>query len=162
MEKPIRINLGCGRRKLEDWINVDIEDADVTCDISLPLPFEDNYADELMAIHVIEHFYVWTIQDLLKEWKRVIKPGGRIILECPNLLKALESAMKTGQLSGPMFYWVLYGDPGHQNELMCHHWAYTPATLSHALGAAGFREVKQKPAQYHKKEIRDMRIEAIK
>jgi len=162
MDKLIRINLGCGRRKLPDWINVDIEGADVNCDISKTLPFEDNYADEIMGIHIIEHFYAWQTTDILKEWMRVLKPGGKLVLECPDILKSLNHVMKTGKLDGPMFFWVMWGDPSHKNEHYCHKWGFTPSMLIEAVLSAGFKSAEQKPALFHKKEKRDLRVEAIK
>ncbi len=162
MAKPIRINLGCGRRKLDGWINVDIKDADVNCDISGALPFPDNYADEVMAIHLIEHFYPWEAENILTEWRRILKPGGVLVLECPDLMKVLRHAFTTGKLDGPMFFWPIYGDPGHKNPYMMHKWAYSPETLKAGLKQVGFELVAEKPAQYHKKEKRDMRVEAIK
>ena len=91
---PLKINLGCGDKSVPGYLNVDIVDErasnmpDIVCDIRDLSIFESNIADEVMAIHVIEHFYHWEVGDLLREWVRVLKPGGKLILECPNLLAA--------------------------------------------------------------------------
>ena len=49
-----------------------------------PFPFEDNFFDIVFAGEVIEH----TIDDsfFLSEVKRVLKPGGILILTTPNLV----------------------------------------------------------------------------
>lgn len=161
----IKLNLGSGCNPMEGWINVDLDPrADVNSDLR-GLPFEDAYADVIQAIHVIEHFYYWDIQPLLKEWKRVLKPGGLIILECPDLIKCclnIINAICQGGLPSPrMSIWGLYGDPNYKNELMMHKWAYMPVTLMAELQNAGFDSVKEEIPQFHKKD-RDMRVTGVK
>ncbi len=58
----VRLNLGCGKVILptdEGWVNVDhlaLEGVDVVADLfTFPWPFEDNYADYMIASHLIEH-----------------------------------------------------------------------------------------------------------
>jgi O-antigen biosynthesis protein len=47
------------------------------------LPFQDNFFDVITCLAVIEHVY--DIFHLVKEIKRVLKPGGYIIAEVPNI-----------------------------------------------------------------------------
>lgn len=48
-----------------------------------PFPFQDNYFDTIVCIAVIEHVY--DIFFLVKEIYRMLKPGGYIIAEVPNI-----------------------------------------------------------------------------
>jgi ubiquinone/menaquinone biosynthesis C-methylase UbiE len=166
----VKLNLGCGDKLLPGFINVDTATSrkgvqpDVVCDIRNLSVFKSNCADQILAVHVIEHFYHWEVHPLLEEWKRVLKPDGQIILECPNLLSACqvilsnpEAAASPG-LDGRMSMWPLFGDPQWQDPLMCHRWAYTPQSLQRVLEQAGFTAVRQEPAQYKLREPRDMRI----
>jgi len=164
MAKTIRLNLGCGRRVLSGWLNVDLKtresEPDIVSDIR-KLELEDNYADEAMAVHVLEHFYVWEVPELLREWIRVLKPGGKLIIEVPDLEKVV-NYMANG-LKHPAFtMWPLYGDPTHQDPLMCHKWGYTPATLEKMLKHVGLNNIEREPAQFHLKEERDMRMVGYK
>ncbi|MCZ6887001.1 MAG: hypothetical protein O7H39_00795 [Gammaproteobacteria bacterium] len=61
-----------------------------------------------------------------------------------------------------MSMWVLYGDPGWQDPLMCHKWGYTPESLSDVLKEAGLDRVSQEPAQFKQREPRDMRMVGYK
>jgi SAM-dependent methyltransferase len=50
------------------------------------LPFEDGTADAVFAVYVIEHTVYPA--DFLTECWRVLRPGGRFILRCPDFLGA--------------------------------------------------------------------------
>jgi ubiquinone/menaquinone biosynthesis C-methylase UbiE len=170
----MKLNLGCGDKILEGFVNVDVVESragkqpDVICDLHQLTPFEDDSADEIMAIHVVEHFWRWEVVDILKEWTRVLKPGGRMILECPNLVSACQAVLADPENAvgpgpeGQRSMWVLYGDPRWQDPLMVHRWAYTPRSLAMIMHQAGLRELKQEPAQYKLREPRDMRITGVK
>lgn len=169
---PIRLNIGCGDKILSGYINCDALASrggggrvDVLCDIAQPLPFADGTVDELLAVHVIEHMWPWQTPDILRDWRRVLKPGGRIVLECPNLLTACEEILRNPATVGPgpegqRTMWVLYGDPRWRDPLMTHRWAFTPESLKAALLQAGFTRARQEPAQFKLREPRDMRIVA--
>ena len=169
-----KLNLGCGDKILEGYVNVDIAESragkspDVLCDLHKLEPFEDNSVDEILSVHVIEHFWRWEVADILQEWVRVLKPGGKMILECPNLISACVEFLKNPDAcSGPgpegqTTMWVFYGDPRWKDPLMVHRWGYTPNSLGQVMFNAGLRELKQEPAQFKKREPRDMRITGIK
>jgi len=167
---PRRLNLGCGDKILEGYVNVDVAASragrrpDVLCDLHKLEPFETDSCDQVMAIHVVEHFYRWEVVDVLREWLRVLKPGGRMILECPNLLTACQMVLANPQTAagpgpeGQRSMWVLYGDPAWRDPLMCHRWNYTPDSLRAVMQEAGLVNVRQEPAQFKLREPRDMRI----
>lgn len=100
MNDIVRLNLGCEDKILEIYVNVDVASErvgklpDVVCDVRKLDNFSDNFADETLAVHVVEHFWRWEVVKTLKEWVRVLKPGGKMILECPNLKSAREEFLK--------------------------------------------------------------------
>jgi len=170
----IKLNLGCGDKILDGYINIDVvesragEKPDVICDLHDLSKFQSNSVDEILAVHVIEHFWQWEVTDILKEWIRVLKPGGKLILECPNLISAAEEFLKNSDVAamggpeGQRSMWVFYGDPGWKDSLMIHRWGYTPNSLATVMSAAGLIELKQEPAQFKLREPRDMRIVGFK
>ncbi len=172
--RPIRLNLGCGDKPLEGYINVDLKKSrkgkkpDIVCDVKDLSKFKTALADEILAVHIIEHFYCWEITDVLRGWKRVLKVGGRLVIECPNLISACEEILKDPLnsslpgISGQRGMWPLYGDPQWKDPLMCHKWAYTPSSLIALLRNLGFSSVCQEKAMFKLREPRDMRIVAVK
>ena len=170
----VRLNLGCGDKILPGYINIDTASSrkdkkpDIIADIRNLNNIKTEIADEILTVHVIEHFYYWEVLPLLEGWKRLLKIGGKLIIECPNLLYACkmivdnpERASQPDQ-NGQMSMWPLYGDPSWKDPLMCHKWAYTPESLKAILTKAGFTDVKQEAAVYKLREPRDMRITGIK
>ena len=163
----IRLNLGCGNKNLPGYLNCDLADnysgtaPDVSCDVR-ELPFDDNFADEVLAVHVLEHFYIWEVEDVVNEWIRVLKPGGKLVIEVPCLDKIINAFIKfDGQPPVNLAMWGLYGDPGYKDEKMCHHWCYSEKQLEALLKQVGLKEIKSEKARFHV-EIRDMRMEAVK
>lgn len=158
---PVRIDIGAGNKKREGWLSLGLEDDhDIHCDIrKLPLP--DDFADEAMAIHVIEHVAPYYAVPTLKEWRRVLKPGALLILELPDLLKCCRAILAgKGPRDG---LWGCYGEPSESNPMMAHLWGYSPASISVALKEAGFVKIRERAPQFHAQRLdRDMRIEARK
>jgi SAM-dependent methyltransferase len=141
---------------------------DVIADVRDLRVFETCYADEVMAVHVVEHFWRWEVEDVVREWIRVLKPGGLLVLECPNLLSACEALLADPTLAarsdqaGQRSMWVFYGDPQWKDPLMIHRWGYTPQSLKDLLCQLGLVDVRQEPAQFKLREPRDMRIVGVK
>ena len=166
----MKLNLGCGDKILEGYVNVDVAESrdgkrpDVLCDLHALTPFEDDSADEILSVHVVEHFWRWEVVGVLKEWVRVLKPGGLMILECPNLKSACEAflADPEGRAgAGPesdSTMWVFFGDPSWADPLMAHRWGYTPQSLAALMEHVGLMNVRQEPAQFKLREPRDMRV----
>ena len=172
----MRINFGCGRQVLDGWFNVDAVHSPraprapelvhalqftPAGAVANPLPLPDNCADELQAMHVVEHVYAWEAPALLAEWRRLLKRGALLVLELPNIEAAARNLLAGAK--DQMCMWPFYGDPGHLDPFMCHRWGYTPRTIRQLVESAGFRDIVQPPPRTHgARQDRDMRIEARK
>ncbi|MDH5492762.1 MAG: hypothetical protein OEY14_12485 [Myxococcales bacterium] len=85
-----RLNLGCGSRKLPGFLNVDASpecQPDAIVDLeSLPWPFEDGSAQEILLSHVLEHLGPTpsSFLGIMKELYRVCAPGALIRILVPH------------------------------------------------------------------------------
>jgi len=127
------------------------------------LPFPDDYADEAHAIHVIEHFQRSETTALLHEWRRVLKPGGRLFVECPCLDKIarwliadkLDDATRD-RLTVIGLYGEYWRGPGMQ-----HLWCFSAAELRSLMFGAGFGDLVFMQPLFHIHQ-RDMRVVGTK
>lgn len=89
--EKIMLNIGCGTDYKEGWINIDnnsdsnIEKLDLNWDLRNPLPFEDSTVDFVFNEHFIEHLTVEESQKSIKDFMRVLKPGGVMRIATPDL-----------------------------------------------------------------------------
>lgn len=158
-----RLNLGCGNKIRAGWVNVDFPDnysgkrPDVCCDLR-KLEFPDNYADEAEAIHVLEHFLPWEVEDVLDEWIRVLKPGGTLSIEVPCFDKVMTAFIEGKANQGHWF--ALYGDWRYGDTRMLHRWCFTKQQLLKLMGDR-LSGVRLEEAKYHRPD-RDMRVTGTK
>ena len=152
MLSSLKLHLACGHDYLEDYINIDLyAPEDAKCDVRFDvtkLPYPDNSVDEIRAFHIIEHFDFFEIQNVLKEWHRVLKPGGRLWLETPDFLESCRSFVD-GNPSMNIEEWrvLLY------NHFFAHPWIpgqthkflFTETQLKTNLSWAGFKTVNRQP-----------------
>jgi len=158
----VRLHLGCGPRIFPDFINIDAYDdhADLKADIR-KLPFRDNYADVILAVHVFEHFEQWEAVNLAIEWRRVLKPGGVLVMEMPDLDKVRHLLDSPDILDTNLALLGLYGDWSKKRPEMTHKWCYSGEMLTELLRVAGYRKTAIHEPEFHVKQ-RDLRVVAIK
>lgn len=166
----LKINMGAGGRVLPGYFNIDItprEGIDLVADArSVPLP--NGCAEEILAVHLFEHFYRWDVDAVLVEWRRLLCIRGLLVLELPNIVKCchnvIDEVMKGGKDPDQLGMWGLYGDPRTKDPYMSHKWGWSPKTLSALLVQHGFDEAYEKPTVFHPagRTQRDMHIEARK
>lgn len=170
----MKLNVGCGGRKIPGFVGVDAVKRPAA-EIIAPagaIPLPDKSCQEIMAIHLFEHLLPWEAEGVLKEWHRLLKPGGKLVLEMPDLKKCCENVLKL--LNGEVIMagkdprqaglWGLYGDDRLEDVYMLHRWGYTFQTIKPMLERVGFQKIKEHATIYHPigRDVRDFRVEAIK
>lgn len=166
------MKLSIGQRGRRDgWVTLDAHprsNADIIGGVPpLPSEIKDNSCTVIEMIHFLEHLYLWDSRELLRECFRVLVPGGKLVVECPNIEYAarvmcgLEDPPRGA--SGQFDLWPLYGDPTHKDPLYGHRWGFTPESLERELLKCGWFKVgiANLPARSHFP-IRDFRMEATK
>jgi len=148
----VRLNVGCGEHRiLGNWIAIDSSAAvnpDVVADIRNLSMYPDGSVDEVFAGHVLEHFDWQEGQAALWEWRRVLKPGGKLGVVVPDFR---EIACRYLANSGDVVEWPegtrrLARDLHLMNGMFLfsheqgskHQWAYDLPHLREAVEQAGF------------------------
>ena len=115
----------------------------------------DASMDAIYSAHNIEHVYAYEVPKVLKEFLRVLKLDGFLIVTCPDLQSVcqlvaedkLGDAAYTSQ-AGPITPLdMLYGHGdalAHGHHYMAHKTGFTLKILMHALSAAGFASIAGK------------------
>ena len=87
MQERIRLYLGCGDKRKKGYINVDkyVSAPDVVGMDPLHLPYENGVVDVILTEHMLEHLGKQEVPLALKEWARVLKPHGKLLMNLPNL-----------------------------------------------------------------------------
>jgi len=130
------------------------------------LPFNDNTFDVVYSSHCIEHIQWYQAKDTIKEWARVLKPGGSLEVWTVNgyaIAKALVEYEETGRWIGPpikewnnkkilsmlqdnYYLWasgriMSYPRSGDYDSNL-HRVIWTPKFLKHCFEEAGLKKIR--------------------
>lgn len=116
---------------------------DVRCDLRA-IPEPDAVFDIVHARHVLEHFPPFEAPALIGEWTRILKVGGELRLNVPNLAYAAREILKAEEdatyYPGAYPHWQLFGrqvgDPGE-----VHRNGFTRASLADLLRVSGMVDI---------------------
>ena len=152
--RGIKLHLGCGKRVMPGWTNIDCFAAEgiaFECDFREPLPFADGAVTMLYSEHVLEHMREHEAQALLRELHRVTALGGKIRLGMPDAELFIRAYVNED--------WAFFnqakniGSPARPLDTRMkiinqmarmgghHHFAWDYETLHLALEQAGFKNV---------------------
>lgn len=145
MTDKLKLNLGCGGDYIEGFVNVDQyadHKVDARYDVA-KIPYDDNTVDEIRAFHVIEHFHFLDGQKVLKEWCRVLKPGGRLHLETPDFLESCKEFINQTEEGRVHLYGHFFSTAWIPGQT--HLFLFTETQLRAQLEWAGFGTVNRLP-----------------
>jgi predicted SAM-dependent methyltransferase len=99
----LKLHLGCGNVYKEGWINIDLgQKADLKLDLRRRLPLANNSATIIYGEHFFEHIdFQEPALDVLKDYFRILEPGGVLSLVVPDM----EMVLKAYVLSGSESYY---------------------------------------------------------
>lgn len=161
------LHVGCGApnpKKLQatyrkaDWreLRFDIDASvkpDIVGDMLDMQGVEDASVDAVFSSHNIEHLFAHQVPIALKEFHRVLKPGGHVLITCPDL-QAIAALVAAGRLDEPAYMspagWisaldVIYGYGkaiARGNTFMAHKTGFTKGSLTKALTRSGLVNVE--------------------
>lgn len=172
---PIRLHIGCGSRLFDGYINIDGEYLSGTPgviihDITRPFSLPDNSVDEILSVHVIEHIMRDRVQEMMRDWLRVLKPGGFVAVEWPDFLKMCQEVVNhpncldfdADRRLQKRSILGIYGDNlRYPDPVMWHKWGYSEASLCRLFEHVGFSRTSAE-SNHHSKTSSDSRVVAWK
>lgn len=141
-DQGVFLNLGCGMTNHPKFINVDgfpyphvhfVHRID-----RLPM-FVDSSVDLIYASHCLEHFEYRHISEVLREWIRVLKPGGCIRLSVPDFDKLVAIYSDTGN-PDDIVEQIMGGQDSPYNF---HYVLFNKKNLASYLIQAGFTDIHE-------------------
>jgi SAM-dependent methyltransferase len=147
------LHAGCGGERLPPWLPIKGDEVRLDADENVkPTPdivaSIDNLGDigpfdGVFCCHTLEHLHWYDAMKALTEFYRVLKPGGQVYIQLPDLedirpdntvyYETVHGLKITGL---DMHYG--YRDFSHGNPWMMHRCGFMQHTLKAALEAAGF------------------------
>lgn len=170
--KKIVLNVGCGPNNpaglnpffdRETWkeVRLDIDpnvNPDILADITNMPAVASESMDGLWSSHNIEHLYAHQVYQALKEFLRVLKPGGVALITTPDL-QAVAQYVAEGKLEEPYYTSpagpispidTIYGlrtAVAAGNVFMAHKTGFTLQSLAQKMEQVGFKDIKGKSEQ---------------
>jgi predicted SAM-dependent methyltransferase len=153
-EYPLRLNLGSFTDVRPGWVSVDpfvLWGGTLPLDLREPLPFPDDSAELIHAEHFLEHVSPGDALRLLRECRRLLRPGGLLSLAVPDAGLQLEAYARRD-----VGFFEAEALPrtevptllGHLNYLFrgggLHLYAYDWDTLGFLVAAAGFDSMERR------------------
>lgn len=166
------LEIGPGKRAIPGFESLNLDAADRTegkgdhVGDARQLPFESSVFDIVYSSHCIEHIPWYQLKPTIREWTRVLKPGGRLEVWTVNgyaIAKALVEYEETGKWSGPpLTEWnnkkilsILDNDPylwangrimsyprSGEYDSNLHRSIMTPSLLKQYFQSAGLSEIR--------------------
>lgn len=148
-KQPLWLHLGCGKRNFLGFINIDlakfphIHYRRPVEDLSI---FKNNSVDLIYASHVFEYFDRIEAKKVLKEWRRVLKPGGILRLAVPDFEAIVKVYLKYKKnldhrgILGPLYgRWEIPGT----DKIVYHKTVYDFKSLKKMLVEDGFKNMRR-------------------
>lgn len=141
----------CGGRnpwKPGEFLNVDIVDlpqVDIVFDIRKRFPIDDGVIAEIFSAATLEHFRERDHLHILREFFRILRPGGTLQISTPDLEAIAKSILDGEDLAiiNQHLFGKYKGNATEDYDL--HRWMYPAPRMMEILKDIGFTDVEQIP-----------------
>jgi predicted SAM-dependent methyltransferase len=139
------LNLGCGKKTIVGYENVDnfkAEYIDAVYNL-YEIPYKDNTISEIHSEHALEHVGYEKGKQAIKDWFRVLKPGGVLDLKIPDLELCIKNFFESTNDNYKEWYkYTIFGYQkalaGESDDSQIHRWGYTKDEIQKLLEGTGF------------------------
>ncbi|MGE3474391.1 MAG: methyltransferase domain-containing protein [Rhodospirillaceae bacterium] len=142
----IKLNIG-SRARVEGWKNFDIApgpEVDFVGDCVDLSQIADGSVDTIYASHVLEHIsYQVDLQAALREWFRVLAPGGTVMISVPDLEMLCRLYLSPTLKAEHRFQIMQIMFGGQIDEFDFHAVGLSHELLGYYLTSVGFQDAKR-------------------
>jgi len=162
-----KLEIGSGTERIPGFETLNVvlgRNVDYVADASKKLPFAEGSFQIVYASHILEHIPWYTLKQVIKEWNRIISPGGFLEIWVPNGLLIAKTFVDAEEgfanhiekdgwykfnddkdpciwANGRIFS---YGDgTGRKEDPNWHLTIFSPRFLKYLLKESGFIEIEQ-------------------
>jgi predicted SAM-dependent methyltransferase len=122
-------------------VNIDFRVCPVLIDDAVSLKLvPDRFADGIFSSHTIEHIMPKESKLMFRNWHRVLRPGGRAEIRCPDIAWAWEECV-AGRLPEEILPEIVLGIS--EGKYQVHRNVYWESKLRHEMRDAGFTQVRR-------------------
>ncbi len=139
----LKLHLGCGSNIKQGYLNIDqyVNSPGIIQMDIFNLAIESEFVDEIYTEHMLEHLSKFEVPLALKEWARVLKPDGKLVMNLPNLEWCLDQWLaKTEEERWGWQLDTIFGLQTHLGEF--HKTGFTEQRLHQLLTDAGFMNIE--------------------
>jgi len=145
-----KLNLGCGGKALPGYWNCDLFQGKGIDEVfgMTDIPYKEGTIGGIYSEHSLEHLAFDQVNPTLKEWLRVLQPGGELILKLPDLddccrayIKApvnADSFFKTRHWFKCTIFGIQKSQAGEPDEAQFHRSGFSREEMSILLKGTGF------------------------
>lgn len=135
----VNLNMGCGVQKFPGFIGIDIRPGhgDITQNMSDPLPFDNDSVDTILCSASFEHLYRHEQTRALKEWYRILKPGGILRIEWLPDFNAIIEEYRAERLAFNNVMGAITGCASSEDQV--HKDLFTKERMENLLKQANFK-----------------------
>jgi len=139
----MKIAIGTGKRFMgDDWLHIDgapfphVQSDDIWLG-----QLADDSAEVVYSSHFLEYFNRQFGMELVKCWRRVLRPGGTLRLAVPDfdaMAYALQNGFKLKDILGPLYGKMMMG-----NQEIYHKTVYNYEDMVEFLLSAGYNHIRR-------------------
>jgi SAM-dependent methyltransferase len=170
----LRLHLGCGTEYWPGYVNVDaspLSKADLCMSFTdLRSAFADGSLEEVAMIHSLSYLRLWEARDLFRDLSRLLAPGGRVVIELPDVAKCARALIDAGSAAPDRYHEAIRGIYAFDDSWIAgrvahdtYAFGWSAWHLKSELEQAGFHNVVELDPRTHEQRLwRDIRIEAVR
>jgi predicted SAM-dependent methyltransferase len=130
----MKLNLGCGSLKIEEYDNIDIKEGR----LAYPLDVPNESCDVIRASHLLEHFDCRQIHNVIKNWVSKLKIGGILKIAVPDFKKIVNAYVNKENINVSGYIMGGQSDPNDYHKSI-----YDKDSLANLLKSCGLSDITE-------------------